>query len=61
MYAYGYKNLAHAQETLATVDLSRIPCQDCDTCKIECAMDFDLKNKIMDISRLKDVPAEFFV
>lgn len=61
MYAYGYKNLMAAKETLDFVDLSNIPCKSCDTCTVHCAMGFDVKDKILDISRIKDIPEDFLV
>ncbi len=58
MYAYGYKNLAKARETLSTVDLAEIPCINCDKCKVNCSMDFDIRTKVVDISRLRDIPKD---
>jgi predicted aldo/keto reductase-like oxidoreductase len=59
MYAYGYKNTSQAWHTLADVDLSGKPCERCKTCNVNCLAGFDIKNKIMDIARLKNVPKEF--
>lgn len=59
MYAYGYRNLDHAQKTLNLVDLSGKPCDSCDACPVNCSAGFDVKSKIRDIVRLKDVPKEF--
>ncbi|HOB82998.1 MAG TPA: aldo/keto reductase [Bacteroidales bacterium] len=59
MYAYGYRNAEQAWHTLADIDLSRNPCGNCETCKVNCLSSFDVKNKIMDIARLKDVPEDF--
>ena len=61
MYAYGYRRPAQARHALRHTDLSRIPCNDCDTCRIQCTMGFDVREKIMDIARIKDVPADFLV
>ena len=61
MYAYGYKNLAHAQACLNDVDLSDNPCTHCETCEVRCIMGSDVKNKIMDIVRLKNIPEEFCI
>lgn len=58
MYAYGYKNTAQAWHTLAGVEISGRPCENCTSCKIKCTAGFDIKNKITDIVRLKDVPAD---
>ncbi|MCX6253150.1 MAG: aldo/keto reductase [Bacteroidia bacterium] len=59
MYAYGYKNTAQAWHTLAQTQITGTPCENCTTCNIKCTAGFDVKNKIQDITRLKDVPSEF--
>jgi predicted aldo/keto reductase-like oxidoreductase len=59
MYAYGYRNLEHAYFTLADSGLTNNPCDQCDVCKVNCIAGFDIKAKIRDIARLKDVPREF--
>jgi predicted aldo/keto reductase-like oxidoreductase len=61
MYAYGYMNTAQAWHTLAGVDLSGKPCETCQTCNVKCTARFDVKNKILDISRLKEVPKDFII
>ncbi|MCP4221416.1 MAG: hypothetical protein GY765_42715 [bacterium] len=61
MYAYGYRKTALAGETLDSLKLKRIPCKDCAGCKVSCTMGFDVREKILDISRLQDVPGEFLV
>ena len=59
MYAYGYKNSNQAWQTISGVDISGKPCEKCSVCNINCTAGFDIRKKILDISRLKDVPAEF--
>jgi uncharacterized protein len=59
MYAYGYRNAAQARHTLDIVDVSGRPCDKCDVCGVTCASGFDVKDRIRDIVRLKDVPSEF--
>jgi predicted aldo/keto reductase-like oxidoreductase len=60
MYAYGYKNTGLAQETLGSVEeLSVLPCSDCTSCGVRCSMGFDVRGKILDIARIKDIPREF--
>jgi predicted aldo/keto reductase-like oxidoreductase len=59
MYAYGYRNTAQAWHTLAEVDITGKPCENCEKCNINCTAGFDIRNKILDISRLKDVPGDF--
>ena len=59
MYAYGYRNTGLAQETLHGLELSSLPCSDCSRCGVRCSMGFDVRGKILDIARIKDVPSEF--
>jgi predicted aldo/keto reductase-like oxidoreductase len=59
MYAYGYRNTEQAWHTIADIDLSGNPCEKCETCMVNCLARFDVKNKILDIARLKDVPKDF--
>lgn len=61
MYAYGYKNPALAAETLKSLDLKTLPCNDCTGCTVRCSVGFDVRGKITDIARLKDVPQDFLV
>jgi predicted aldo/keto reductase-like oxidoreductase len=59
MYAYGYESPAKARETLDLIELSNIPCINCKSCSVTCSSGFDIKRKVLDIARLKDVPEEF--
>ena len=59
MYAYGYKNTSQAYHNMAGIDLSAKPCENCGICNVKCLARFDVKKKIMDIARLKDIPEEF--
>jgi len=59
MYAYGYKNTSQAWHTLAGVEIPPNVCEKCDVCKVNCTAGFDIKKKILDISRLKNVPVDF--
>lgn len=61
MYAYGYEQPAKARKTLDDVNISSIPCDDCQTCRVKCPSGFDVKAKVIDIARLKAVPKEFLV
>lgn len=61
MYAYGYRNLAHAKQSLEYAGPDRLPCTDCTSCKVKCKSGFDVRNRLMDISRLHNVPNEFLV
>jgi predicted aldo/keto reductase-like oxidoreductase len=59
MYAYGYRNTQQAWYTLANAGFSSNPCENCGTCSVRCALRFDIKKKLQDISRLRDVPKDF--
>lgn len=61
MYAYGYSNLPMAYNLLGELGTGTSPCINCDTCRIECTKNFNLKEKITDVSRLVGVPADFIV
>ena len=61
MYAYGYKNMQMARATLDSMNLKKIACEDCETCTVKCARGFNVKEKILDIARLRDVPESFLV
>lgn len=56
MYAYGYGNLAMASELLSVTGVNEDPCRGCDRCSTRCVRGFDLKDRITDISRLRNVP-----
>jgi uncharacterized protein len=59
MYAYGYANMLQAKHTLAEAKISDYPCQNCEVCSVKCIAGFDVRDRISDILRLKDVPLEF--
>jgi uncharacterized protein len=59
MYAYGYRDLEHAQHTLFESGLDGKPCDACDVCGVRCTAGFDVKDRVQDIARLKDVPVDF--
>ena len=61
MYAYGYKNMQMARQTIDSMELGKIACEDCGTCTVKCARGFNVKEKILDIARLRDVPTDFLV
>lgn len=59
MYAYGYQKPSKAKETLKFMDIQNIRCNDCLSCNIDCTMGFDIKNKVIDITRVLNMPDEF--
>jgi len=59
MYAYGYRNLEFARKTLCSTGIHSFPCNDCSDCNVNCAMGFDVRSRILDIARLKNIPEDF--
>lgn len=59
MYAYGYRNPKQAYLNYVNSGLPDNPCSNCAECKVSCPSGFDLKAKISDISRIRNVPEEF--
>ncbi|HSL85676.1 MAG TPA: hypothetical protein VK861_01935 [Bacteroidales bacterium] len=59
MYAYGHHNLPHARYTFLAAGPAMNPCGDCTTCKINCTMGFNIRQKISDISKIIDIPPDF--
>ena len=61
MYAYGYHQPAKARETIDLAGLTNLPCNNCSSCSVICPSGFDVKLKVTDIARLKNVPREFLM
>jgi len=59
MYAYGYRNLRAAKETLESCLPADIPCETCSHCEVTCSNGFPVRERIRDIARIKDVPGSF--
>jgi hypothetical protein len=59
MYAYGYKNAHKAKRVVDQLSLSSELCSHCQTCMVNCLAGFDIKEKVRDIARLKDIPIGF--
>ncbi|MGB6865733.1 MAG: aldo/keto reductase [Candidatus Aminicenantaceae bacterium] len=60
MYAYGYHDLALAVQNLKSVKENPIACTNCTSCVVSCPMGFNIKEKALDIIRIRDFPQEFF-
>lgn len=58
MYAYGYRNLSLARHTMDRADQHGLSCKDCKECQVKCTMGFDVRSKILDIIRIKDIPED---
>jgi aryl-alcohol dehydrogenase-like predicted oxidoreductase len=61
MYGHAYRNRAAAQSLVMALDLPATPCGDCDSCPVVCAKGFDVRERIRDIVRLREVPREFLI
>ncbi len=61
MYGHAYKNREAAQSLVLALNLPAQPCDDCDTCQVVCAKGFDVRARVRDIVRLREVPREFLI
>jgi len=61
MYAYGYSNPGMAYSLLGELGTNENPCKDCNNCQVNCTKNFNIREKIADISRLVNVPSDFLV
>ncbi len=59
MYTYGYKQPEMAQSLLRSLDVQDNPCGDCGHCTAVCTKGFNVAEKVANVSRLINVPAEF--
>ena len=59
MYTYGYKQPEMAQSLLRSLEVQENPCSDCGHCTAVCTKGFNVAEKIADVSRLVNIPAEF--
>ena len=60
MYTYGYRQPDMAQSLLKSLALESNPCGDCSHCTSVCTKGFNVAEKIADVSRVINVPEEFF-
>ena len=59
MYAYGYKDLTLARNTIDSLHLPGNICKDCSSCTVSCVQGFDVAEKIRNIDRLRYIPSDF--
>ena len=59
MYAYGYKDPGKAKATIEAAATGAPPCALCAACRVSCEMGFDVRERILDIARVADIPNEF--
>ncbi len=60
MYVYGYRDLALAVRNLESIKDNAVACAGCSSCKVKCTSGFNIKERVLDIIRLRDFPQEFF-
>jgi len=63
MYTYGYRDLAAAKLALDPVDVAGAAhaCGTCEVCTVRCTMGFDVRDRIVDVARIRHVPDDFVV
>lgn len=60
MYAYGYSDPSQAHSLLSDLGYGSDPCKSCvGSCSVKCSKGFNVQERIADISRLVNVPADF--
>lgn len=59
MYAYGYGDPGRAKRAIARSLTESPPCGECASCSVDCAMGFDVRNRILDIARVAEIPDDF--
>lgn len=61
MYAFGYRNLALAKDTLNEEGIGIQKCLACDNCIVKCSNGFNIKDKIAEIAGITEIPDQFLV
>ena len=61
MYAYGYRNPGQARDTIKDISPAVPSCGRCTECTVSCAMGFDVRDRVLDIARVRDVPEDFLI
>ncbi len=58
MYAYGYRNLEAALDLVEANPGAARACTDCGSCRVSCRLGFNVRERILDVSRLAGFPRE---
>ncbi len=61
MYAFSYKNLVQAKDTFNEAKVDKLPCSECSVCTVNCAMGFNVREKLVKIDQIRDLPETFLV
>jgi uncharacterized protein len=59
MYTYGYRDTHQAHALLTSLALEEHPCAGCAVCTATCAKNFSVSERISDVMRVAQIPAEF--
>ncbi len=59
MYTYGYRETLKARDLLDRLAVTPDICVSCSECTVHCTKEFAVAEKIKDVTRLREVPAEF--
>lgn len=59
MYAHGYRNRLAAHDLLAEQGLAGDPCSGCSSCRVRCSRGFDVRERVADVVRMREIPREF--
>ena len=57
MYAVGHGRPQHARHLLRAWAPSDIPCLDCDSCSVRCALGFDVRKRALAVARVVGSPS----
>jgi len=61
MYVYDYRNLTMARDLVLSLALPSGACGECALCPVTCSIGFPVREKIRDVVRVREIPAEFIV
>jgi len=58
MYTYGYGNAVMGRALVTSLNTGTNPCAGCDSCTTQCVKNFNIRERIADVSRLAAMPEE---
>jgi succinate dehydrogenase/fumarate reductase-like Fe-S protein len=61
IYAYGSRDPGQARETIGGMSPAVPHCERCPECSVTCRMGFDVRDRVLDIARVRDVPEDFLI
>jgi predicted aldo/keto reductase-like oxidoreductase len=56
MYAFSYHESTKAKDTLRHWKPSKVACESCEKCEVDCALGLDVKAGVLDVARLLEAP-----